>query len=371
MKIVKILMSFLMWNVIVGMIATKLAEFGVPVWCTATVGVAMTFGAAFYAPATRGYFEGLTLNDVDVNIWAREIIKRLFKDNMFLKYAKNENQYVIGGAAVLIPQPGARPTVVKNRSSFPATTIRRSDTTVLYELDEYSTNPTHITLNELQTISYDKIQSIISDHFGYLVQDVADDMLIKWAAALPSAAILNTTGEDTAGLESGQTGLRKALVWQDLAKAQAVMNKANVAKDGRVALIEENMFQQFMSSLSNSPYKDFSRAMNEKDGDVPRLFGFDIMTRSNVITAARDLDTDTLDVNALDAAIGATDDVVSLCWQRDIVAAAQGALNLFSKTNDPQFYGDVHSVSMRSGGRVRRADSLGIVAIKQGASGGN
>jgi hypothetical protein len=296
-------------------------------------------------------------------------MKHYFKDNLFLSYSRSDQQFVVGGAAVLIPQPGAKPVVTKNRSVFPAVAVRRTDGTVLYELNEYSTAPTHITANELTTISYDKISSVIYDHFGELTDKAADDQLVNWSLNVPAAFIVNTTGADTASLESGQAGMRKALQWQDLAEAQRLMNKNKVPKEGRIALIEENMYQQLLFSLAATQYKDFSRNVDEVNGKVGRLFGFDIITRSSVVTAARDLDTGLLDVNAYDAEIGATDDVVCLCWQRDVVANATGSINLFNRTNDPLYYGDVNSCSMRAGGRVRRSDNVGMVAIKQGAAG--
>ncbi len=363
---IKILLSFVIWAILASMVAEKLyIIYQVPVLLGFGILFVLTLAVAAISRETLGN-NIVFRSDVDVNIWAREIIKRWRKDNKFLAYAVNENKYVIGGAAVLIPQPGAKPIVVKNRSSFPATTIRRSDTTVLYALDEYSTNPTHITLNELQSISYDKMNDIISDHFMTLIENMSDDMLVKWATDLSATNIIYTTGDATEALESGQTGLRKAMIYRDLARAQAVMNKANVDKTGRIALIEENMFQQFADSLMGTTYRDAIKEYNTAEGTVGRLFGFDIMTRSSVATAASALDDDKLAVNALDAAIAADDDVVSLCWQRGVVANATGSVNLFNRSNDPLFYGDVNSVSARAGGRVRRADELGIIAIKQG-----
>src|ERR1700748_1488860 len=55
---------------------------------------------------------------IQVELWVSYIIDRLYKDNQFLKYAWNDDDKVIGGKVVHIPNPGARPTVVKNRSSF-------------------------------------------------------------------------------------------------------------------------------------------------------------------------------------------------------------------------------------------------------------
>lgn len=365
-NIVRIILSMVAWLMLANLVAAKL-EADCNVYPAVTI-AAMFVLTLVLESGRRSKFEDHIYRcdpTVDVNIWAKEIIKRLFKNNMFLNYAQSDNKYVIGGAAVLIPQPGTRPTVVKNRSSFPATAVRRSDTVILYALDEYSTDPTHVTLNELATISYNKMDSVIQDLFGYLLQDVADDMIIKWATDMPEANLVYTTGADTAALESGQTGLRKSMVWQDLNEANRVMNKANVLQTGRVALIEENMYQQLVDSLGSTQYKDFSRSYDPATGTLGRLFNFDIMTRSSVAMAASALDSGLLDVNALDAAIAADDNVVSLCWQRDVVANATGSVNLFNRSNDPLYYGDINSTSIRAGGRVRRADSAGIVAIVQ------
>lgn len=360
------------WLVLAGVVATHSeAKFNIPAIVTVPIlGVVSLYMArvdilrSLNGP-TNIYRCDLT---VDVNIWAKEIMKRLLKDNQALTYSFSDNKYVVGGLVVVIPQPGARPTVRKNRASFPGTIVRRSDSVISYVLDEYSTDPNHVTLNELANISYDKMGSVITDLFGYLIQDCADDTISKWAAALPSANLINTSGAATAALETGQTGNRKAFTWQDLRDAGSKMNKANVLRAGRVALLEENMYQQFVDSVIGTTYNTFSKDFDGANGVVGRLFGFDIMTRSSVAMAAHDLDTGALDVNAFDAATAADDDVVSLCWQRDAVAFAQGSVHLFNRANDPEYYGDINSTSMRAGGRVRRDDFAGIIGIKQTAA---
>ncbi len=374
MRYVKILFSLVMWLLMCGLIAGQAqVNFGVSPGVTVLSLVVLTVMLAGARPEHMRDVFMCDLNSdlgVDVRVWAREIIKRYRKDNAFLRYATNEEKYVIGGAAVLIPQPGAKPAVVKNRTVFPATTVRRSDTTVLYELEPYSTTPSHITWSELQTISYDKINDIITDHFGTLLEDMADDMIIKWISGLPAANILYTSGEATEALESGQTGLRKAVTYKDVMRMQAVMNKNNVPKVGRCLTFEENMFQQFASDIAASPYRDAIKEYDMKEGTVGRLFGFDLITRSSVGVAAAELDGDTLDVNALSAAVAEDDDVCCVAFHRSAVAQAMGSVQMFSKKGDPNYYGDVFSTEARQGGRRRRADDLGILVLKQAKTGG-
>jgi hypothetical protein len=54
-----------------------------------------------------------------------------------------------------------------------------------------------------------------------------------------------------------------------------------------------------------------------------------------------------------------------MCWQKDSVARALGEKKFFEKKDDPEYYGDVYSAMIRAGGRRRRADDAGVVAIVQ------
>ncbi|NDC41514.1 MAG: hypothetical protein EBZ77_08190 [Chitinophagia bacterium] len=375
MKNFKVLASLLMFAVVSAFAATYLHEVHQVAYAHSVIAFVLFGFAAAAADVARNQVPKLTANDltagIDVLMWQREIVKRLFKDNTFLTKARDESQYVVGGAAVLIPQPGTAPTVVKNRNSFPATAVRRTDTVISYPLDEYTTDPAHMTKTELETVSYDKIQSIIADHFGYLPQTVADDILYKWANGVPSTALVATSGPDTQILKTNQTGSRKTFTFKELQEAARLMNNANVPTMDRVAIISADFLSQLQDSLSNTQYRDFSKAMDETTGIVGRLFGFEILVRSSVGMAADALDgSSNLQVNAIDAVTQATDKEIAICFQRDSVAKAIGNFDLFTRVGDPLYYGDVYSARLRAGGRVRRADSAGIVIVKQ-ADGGN
>jgi len=297
-------------------------------------------------------------NGTVVERWATYIVERFWKDNGFLKFAKDDSGNVLNGRIVHIPQIGAKPNVVKNRNAYPAATVRRTDTDVLYGLDEYTTDPDHIPNIDKIHLSYSKQDSILGDHMSTITETVADDMLIKWGA---NATVVKTTGADIAPI-TGQTGNRKGFVHGDLKKMMIKMNVDNIPKQNRYVMIDDNMYEAFYDSLSETNAKDFSRYADAENGIVGKLHGFNILTRSSVL-AFSDADA----VKALGSAVGADDNLASLAWHKDSVTFAIGDKMLFQDLNNPQYYGDIHSVLMMAGGRVVRQDGKGIYAIVQGS----
>ena len=318
-----------------------------------------------YLPMSATFMNGITprVNGLDVEVWAKYIIEKFRKNNEFMFKAKNESDKVLGGKVVHIPQAGSSATVVKNRSSYPGTAVRRTDNEVTYTLDAYSTDPVHVTWEELQTLSYDKLDSVIGEQTAELAEVVADDLLIKWAPA-STEFVLTTggTGALTEAAASGQTGTRKAFHQKDLQKAMTLMNKANVPKQGRVCLIDDHMYQGFYDSLTDSQMNAYQQFADNKSGIVGRLHGFDIMTRSAVLAYSSGNT-----VKALGSALAATDNLASLCWHPDCVTYAMGDMKPFADKDDPFYYGDVYSSIVRMGGRIKRADKKGVIAIVQAA----
>ena len=309
-----------------------------------------------------------TFNGVVMEVWAKYIMERFWKDNAFLRNAYDDSEYVIQGRIVHIPQPGSKPNVVKNRDTFPGVAVRRTDTDVLYSLDEYSTDPTHIPNIDAIEISYNKQDSVLGDEMYVLDETVADDMILKWAA---NAAIYKTTGVTTnadgttttlqVGPVTGQTGNRLGFVSKDLKNLMTKFNVNNVPKNDRFVLIDDNMYDAFYDSLGETNAKDFSMYADAKSGVVGKLHSFNIMTRSSVLSCSN------ADVpNALGASLGATDNLASLAWQKNTVAFAIGDKKLFQDPNNPLYYGDISSALLMAGGRVRRADGLGVYVIEQG-----
>jgi len=298
-------------------------------------------------------------------IWQDHIEGNLFKNNEFLLASTDATQFVLQGKVVHIPQAGALPNVVKNRVSLPATVVQRGDTDITYSLDEYSTDPILIPNIETYELSYNKRESILGEHEASLRQAIADNLLYKWSPSGGAGLILRTTGASAAAHLDGATGNRKKFSIQDLKNAQNQMNKQNIPMENRYALMSSDMLQQITDDLSATQYRDFSFVFDAKDGVLGKLFGFNIMMRSAVVTYNN---VATPVVKSVGADADATDNDAVLCWQTGAVERAIGQINFFEKIGDPSYYGDVYSLSVRMGGRIRRADAKGVIAIVQAAA---
>jgi len=74
-------------------------------------------------------------------LWINDVVANLFKANPHLANAYNADAFVYQGKVVHIPNAGSKPAITKNRSSYPATVVNRTDTDITFSLDEYSSEP--------------------------------------------------------------------------------------------------------------------------------------------------------------------------------------------------------------------------------------
>lgn len=312
---------------------------------------------------------------IPVEVFQNYIIEKLRRDNPHFEAATDESAFVLGGSVVHIPQAGKSPAVVKNRKTFPATAVQRGDSFVTYPLDVFTTDPTHVTWHESNEISYDKTDSVLNDHVATLIEVAGDNLIFSWVRGMkpngaggfvedtiPSTSIIKTTGAAVAvNPDDGQTGTRKAFSYKELQTAQAKMNKAGVPKKDRYAMLESYMYQQFLDSLSVNQMAAFQATADLSKGICGEFAGFKMMERATVLAFSQ-----AGALNVPGAALQATDNLASLCWQKGSVAKAKGDIKPFQDTDNPTFYGDIFSALLKLGGRCRRADWNGVIAIMQG-----
>lgn len=315
---------------------------------------------------------------VPQELWVSYIVEKIFKTNPHLKLCFDESKFVKGGSIVYIPQAGAKPNVVKNRASLPATAVKRADTAIMYGLDEFTTDPTLITWSEGMEISYNKTDSILGDHTNTLVENLGDEMLYNWVRGfkptagggstveyLPVGRQIETSGAATAvNSEDGQTGMRKATHYKEFQTAQARMNKDGVSKEGRYAMLESNMYQEFIDSLSGNMMAAFQASADLKNGIVGSFAGFTFLERSSVLA----FDPTTKQPILPGEALEADSNLSALLWQKDSVTKATGDTELFQDFGNPLYYGDIHSGLIKHGGRCRREDWRGVMTIVQAAT---
>jgi len=306
---------------------------------------------------------GLLMAGVNVEIWRQHIEENLFKEIKWLQYVTDVSSQVLGGNVVHIAQAGAKPTAVKNRSSFPATVVQRADTDVTYALDWYSTDPSLITGIEEATISYDKRQSIFRDHFGVLEEDMAADLLYKFSTSV-TANIIATTGSLVAtNLAPSATGTRRKLLKGDIKKGVTILKKSKVRGE-IVAIVPTDMFDELQDDadfmLANV---HIEKTADLSEGRIAKWAGATIIEDLNttVYTSA--------DAPKAPGTAGASGDkqaVIMFC--REAVEKAVGTVNFNEEERKATMFGTVYSADVRWGGRIRRSGGEGVVAITQAAS---
>lgn len=326
-----------------------------PMFVTGPGIMALSIGVSFALP------KGSLAMAITPEIWQADIIGNLFKDNEFLNYCYNADQYVVGGKLVHIPNAGAPSAVKRNRTSLPATVTLRSDVDVVYALDEFTTDPRLITNAESVELSYDKRMSVIGEDINALKEIIADWILYKWC---PTGAtrILRTTGGSVAAHLPSATGNRKLFTCNDVKAAQKKLNKDGVSKTDRYMLISSDMYDQLTTDATFTSSRDAIRDMSLPEGTIGRLYGFYLMERSTVVTATGATPPVAKDP---DASYASTDNDVVLFWQKDALERAMGNTESFEKMNDPTMFGDVYSFLQRMGGRVRRDSEKGVGMIIQ------
>ena len=315
------------------------------------------------------------ISTIPVEVFASYIVEKLRKENPHFEAAVDESDFVLGGSVVHIPQAGNSPAVVKNRKTFPAVVVQRGDTSVTYPLDVYTTDPVLVSWQEAHEVSYDKTDSVLSDHVATLIEAVGDNLPYTWVKGLkyngttfvadeiPASAKITTTGAAApVNPSDGQTGNRKAFTYKELQTAQAKMNKDGVPKKDRYAMLESYMHQQFLDSLSANQMAAFQATADLSQGICGEFAGFKIMERSTVLSFSQ-----AGVLNVPGAALQATDNLASLCWQKRSVAKAKGDIVPFQNESDAMYYGDILSALVKVGGRCRRDSWKGLKAIVQGA----
>ncbi len=302
---------------------------------------------------------------IQTELWARDIKEKLFPKNSFMNQAINDDAWV-DNKTVHLPQAGALPTVVRNRSTLPAAEVQRTDTDATYDLDEYTSTPNVLRDIEEVESNYDKRTSLVSSHAKELNKQAANWMAYHWGPT-QSANMIRTSGADEVANVPGATGTRKVLTIEDIIGARAVLDDMDVPEEGRNILMPAHMYNDLLLyNWENLVSLDKSGKARLANGQIMQLFGFTIYTRGKKnLLVYSDAATPTL--RTPDAGTLATANAAALIWQKDFVRRALGSVKVYAKYDDPGWYGSIFSALVRAGGRKAYADETGVMAIVEAA----
>ncbi|MES2730053.1 MAG: phage capsid protein [Pseudomonadota bacterium] len=296
-------------------------------------------------------------------IWLTDLNENVFPENGFINKSIDDSEG-LSGKIVHAPEAGGVPTVQKNRTVFPAVATRRTDTTADYTIDEFTTDPSHVTVTEQIEASYQKRVSLLFNHYNQLKTQTSISMLYNWAPTT-GANIFRSTGASRSPYMGSQTGNRLKVAKEDFANAARLLDRMDVPREGRVALVPADLAMDLMLIPEFVSANIFGQGA-QKEGVLGRVFGFDIMTRSTSIlytSAGAPKDP------AAGAAAGDGQSIIfwhPMYVRKAIGTRTNGGIDIFEDNASPLYYGDVMSTMVRSGGRIVRTDQRGVVVMVEG-----
>lgn len=304
---------------------------------------------------------GMAMMALQKEIWEKDIIENLFKNNAFALRSRDLSQHVLNGKIVHLPVAGTASQVKKNLTSFPQVAVNRTDSELTFELDTLYSLPRQIQEIEKYELSYDKRQSVVGEDELNLIQNAMDSLLYRWGPA--AANVIETTGADSAAdlIDGTATGTRKVFTKTEFKSIAKRLAKVNIS--GRItALLTASHYHQLFESFSDAEKTNFNSFADPVNGIVGRYMGIDILMRSSVLRYRKVSTVWTLvDEQADSFAAAAGDSAASLFYHQDSVIRAVGDVKVFEDNGNPLYYGDVFSAQIRIGGRIRR--NIGVWAV--------
>lgn len=301
------------------------------------------------------------------SVFSKVLEENVYPSNEFYLQSADDTPFVIsqgGGQTVVTGVAGAKPNSEKNRSTLPATIAKRVDDKNDYDLDEFTTDPSLLTITEDMYVRYDKMQSLLQNHIDALRTDFAANAADIW---LPSGAdnIVRSSGTDTrAASAPSATGTRKRVTRDDIVSVATIMNRMDVPQADRNCVIPAEFLEDMLRIDGFVEAHKIGTPEHIKEGMIGRVLGFNVFMRSSVGVYDN---TGTPVKKALGAAGAATDNLAALFWYKNWVNHAKGSAKVLLDAADrPEYYGKVMSAIGHFGGK-KRLDQKGVVALVESA----
>ena len=267
-SVLLLLLCALCFNSVVGAAVSVLAFGGsAPVGAIVANAVALIAGASFPKSALR--------SGVLVEVWTGEMIKAFRTPPSAVSWfdrVRSYDQYVENDV-IHFSELGGDPKVLINNTTYPLNIQTLEDADKPVSLDKFDTEATPVTDDELHALSYDKMGSVQERHRESLKEATYQKALHAYAPdsnVAKKTPVFVTTGEAVGG--------RKKMVVADLIELKRQCDLMGMPQEGRVLVLCPDHSNDLLETSKN--YAEHYN-INDTEGKITRLYGFDIYEYNN------------------------------------------------------------------------------------------
>ena len=255
-------------------------------------------------------------------IWISQVMEGFYPDDSFLQKAKDFSEFV-DHDRLHIANAGIDPKVLINNTTYPINTVEREDEDVEIVLDKFETENTIVRRPEAIEYSYDKLESVISQHRATLRKSVAMKAIHAYAPAVDSddTPVIETSGLATNG--------RKRLTFADILALKERFDDADIPLTDRYIVLHP----KHVTDLLLQDVELFKNLTEIKDGKPFNFAGFGFYSFTQMPAyAVKDNKLTKLPYTATKS-IGAQ--FASVAFYAGEVMKADGEIYMYSKEDDP------------------------------------
>lgn len=229
------------------------------------VGAMAAVGGSFLM---GGFFpKGVAAAGVYTEVWTGEMVKQLRSDNEapwleglpdYSAFSENEIIHLV--------DIGADPNVLINNTTYPIPVVSIEDGDIPLSLDKFQTEATRVTDDELNAISYPKMQSVIERHREAIAISKYRKAIHAFGPQTNTAKtpVIGTTGDNDNG--------RRRITRADIIALKKRFDESGVPIDGRRLVLCSDHIADLL--LFDQKFAD--QYHNYTTGKISNMYGFEV-----------------------------------------------------------------------------------------------
>jgi hypothetical protein len=225
----------------------------------------------------------MPLNSTFNQIFASQIVDRIFEDNKFLELIPNYSEY-LSARTVNIPNPnvfGAGITIDSTITDF-NDFVQTQEQYTTFTVNNYRIKPILVEQFDEIVTSYDKLAFVTRESLNELSDAVAKKVLVSLASDVDSTRKFFTTGTTAPNGFNGESF--KSLQWSDLVRFKQAFDADKVAQTNRVVILDEQYYADMMNSDFIVKQMNFN-VQDEgiaKTGAISQVLGMNILMKPTI-----------------------------------------------------------------------------------------